>query len=216
MQKSKNIEQELNELGIHIPDSGDSYTVPESYFQHLPGNLLDQIRTQEFEQTLPKINPFDLPTAYFESFPAQLQTRIYLEELPQNNTYTVPAQYFETTANRVLQQVKSEKKGTLTPIRKVSPGFSFISIAASIVLMLTTGFWLINRNQTPSVEQQIAALSNAEVQDYVLAHVGEFGSELSLESIDINAVDLNALEQEVMTSIQLQSISDEELNKFVF
>lgn len=50
----------------------NNYDVPAGYFETLPGDILKQIKTEEFVTSLPKQNPYETPTGYFDKLPDEV------------------------------------------------------------------------------------------------------------------------------------------------
>ncbi|MBL7771821.1 MAG: hypothetical protein JNM95_03040 [Chitinophagaceae bacterium] len=215
MKRNPEINQELKDLGVNIPDVSLPMGVPEGYFNSFESNLLERLEIETVLEKLPKQLPYQLESGYFETFDSELQDAIFADSLPKSMPYEVPVGYFDQLEASINKKIISPKP-EMKPMRKVSPVFSFLSIAASILLVLGLAFWMMNQKNTLSVEQQMAKISTHEIQEYMNAHPSEFGSDLSFENIDENQIDIMSLETEVYDNFDLKNMSSEELEKFVF
>lgn len=215
MKRNPEIALELKELGVELPEATSPYQLPEGYFEQFETELKEVRAVNQILESLPKEMPYSLSSDYFEHFQEELQGALFLDKLPKQVPFEVPTGYFEQFEKSIPAQ-SAVTKPEMQPLRKVSPVFSFLSMAASILLFLSIGFWMMRSNNKPSVEQQLATISNTEIQAYIAAHQNEFGNELSFENVDETQIDLPSLEQEVFNNYNLNDISSEELNKFVF
>ena len=215
MKQNPEIAQELKQLGVNLPQVDLPYSAPEGYFERFEAELQERLTIETILEKLPKETPYQIDPGYFDSFEDQLHSAIYMESLPKEMPYDLPVGYFDEF-EKTLHKHIGVNKPEMKPHRKVSPVFSYMSIAASIVLILGISFWMMRMGNKPSVEQQLATISNAEIQSYIASHQAEFGNEIALENVDESLIDVSALEQEVYGNFDFNTISSEELDKFVF
>lgn len=222
MKKTSDIQQELNELEVNLTAGfkpmGD---VPEGFFQTFSNELMDRIKEEEIENSLPKELPYQIPSDYFNQFASQLNQEIHQEQflssLSRSMPYEVPASYFTelpSEINRKLPQPTS----SLSPLILTRKWAIKLSMAASILLFLGIAFKTMiapsHTNQVAAnLESQLSAVSDAEIQQYLIEHQNEVESNLAIESVDENTIDLNTLESDVIDHT-FNSISDEELLKY--
>jgi hypothetical protein len=113
MDDNINIFTELKDAGSTIllnANRSNMYFISPDYFNNLPRDVMSRI----FVESIPRINPYSVPTGYFD----QLST-IILENINAHDTapmldgvgemlYAVPEGYFETFASNVLKKIKGE------------------------------------------------------------------------------------------------------------
>ncbi|MBK7689677.1 MAG: hypothetical protein IPJ31_00645 [Bacteroidetes bacterium] len=192
-------------------------TVPSNYFDSLPEKILETISERAFLESLPAVVPYDVPKHYFEHSIAEIiqnsQTANFLSGLPTQVPYQLPANYFEKLADEVL--LKSSKSLKIGPLRGTRTFYGKLSIAASLFIILSISFLLMFHNtKTENVENQLALVSDAEINNYIQTHSFEFENELTFQSIDESKIDLNKLENDIYNSY-FDDISEEEINNFL-
>lgn len=215
MKRNPEIVQELQDLGVNLPPASNPYSIPDTYFDTFYSSLQEELAVEHALDAFPKTNPYQLNENYFESLESELQSRIFLESISKEMPMELPPSYFSQFESTLQSKLKTQTP-ELKPMRKVSPMFSFVSIAASIVLVLGLAFWMMNQHRTLSVEQQLARISTSEIQAYMNAHQEEFGTEVSFENVEESQIDIMSLEQEVYGNFDLNNMSSEELKKYVF
>jgi hypothetical protein len=132
-------------------------------------------------EALPKTMPYDVPANYFSELPAQVNAIINV----------VPTSVF----NRVL--------------------ISRLTLAATVLLFMGISLRIFmnpvrTRHANASLETQLAIVSDAEVDQYLLLHQAAIESSLALVNIDESSIDLQKLEVE-MLDYTFNNVSDEEL-----
>ena len=105
------------------------YFISPDYFNNLPRDVMSRI----FVESIPRINPYSVPTGYFD----QLST-IILGNINAHDTapmldgvgemlYAVPEGYFETFASNVLKKIKGETTDSVqAELEELSPLLSKI------------------------------------------------------------------------------------------
>lgn len=153
---------------------------------------------------LEKQNPFRVPEGYFES----LENRV-LDSLDKKPilTASTPDGYFDKLSDSVMDRIKSEEK------TKVVPLFSrkWISIAASIVIILGVGYLAIfqkSGTESESVEFALADIDPEEALDYLAENDNLYLSDL----IDL---DLYNEEDFDLENSDFSEMDDEELDQFL-
>ena len=218
------------------------YAVPAGYFDNLPAAILKQVRsgsapTVDIESAgeeiaaispllsgISKKTPFTVPDNYFSQLSekvvsgsvvdAELQTLSpTLESLKTVNVYQVPTGYFGQFPEHMIQMV-----GSSAPARVVKGNFGrrFIQYAAAAVftgLMITTGFFVLNRNQEP---QQIVSTSGLREK------ASEASDEEILRYLEIQPAPLPdsllTSDREIKADAILEmlaDVSDEELQQYI-
>ncbi len=67
MQLKQNIKEELQAMGINLPNNSN-LAVPDNYFESLTDKILDKALSQDFIAGLPKEMPYVAPDNYFNNF----------------------------------------------------------------------------------------------------------------------------------------------------
>ena len=185
MNNSKNIVNELKDIGIDIPNGLKSpMDCPLDFFTNFSESVLDLIKEEDFLATMPKKMPFALPKDYFQDFENELKTKIEIE------------------------------KKEIKPLRLTHTKTQVFSIAASIILFLGLGFMFLKPTKTINIEQQLTTISINEINAYIMQHQVEFATDIVTESIDETNVDVNKLENEIIES-QINDLTKEDLKNYL-
>lgn len=214
MKKSLDVMKELKELGISIPELPAPFDIPTNYFSNLDKEILERVETESFLDSLPKSNPYHLESGYFDQLPASIVGLNFIESLPKDNVFAVPENYFDKLPEQLIRKVKQDVR--IVPMRKVSPVFSRMSIAASILLILGIGFLFMQGKVNISAEQRLAQVSELDLEQYFNTHSLEFAGDLSYNYINESELDLNSLENDVINNLPLDELTPEEMNQYAF
>lgn len=153
MPKRDNIQEELENLtpGFTWPDSHARLEVPEGYFQELPGRVLEMLSitgTPDITPNLPKENPYRIPEGYFEQLPGRLLGKL----APKTPVINLPRSRPRLTA--------------------------WAYAAAIIVLVALSGLlWISQHHQPPTLDQQLASLSDDAIEQYLSTEAGAFNTD---------------------------------------
>ncbi len=171
MKTDNNIKQELDNLGIQLPIiEHQAFNVPNGYFENFPNLLMDNLKNSAFIDNLPKNVPQITPNEYFENFYATLSPKI--NELKPKTHLKVSYKRF---------------------------GYR-IAMAASMTLIFSIGFLMMNQAKKSTVEQELAKISTEEINQYIDDNSGEFAVLLSKENVNVNNIDIEELEKELFGS----------------
>lgn len=207
--------KELEDVGIQIPEHTQApFSIPQGYFDQFSSQIIEQLHRESFLESLPKVNPYSIDSDYFENLPETLVNRNYLDSLPKETTYELPPNYFQHLPDQIIQKAKQGRN--IHPMRKVSPIFASISIAASIVMILSISFLFLRAPSSLNTEQKLAMISKSELELYINNNPQEFSDELTYATLDETEVDLNSLEEDVFKQIPLSDLSKEEINQYAF
>jgi len=105
-----NILDELKENGavaLLNANNRNYFSVPDNYFDDLAPNTLRHI----FIKSLPVINPFAVPSLYFENLPDIILDKTQVRKnlsfsIEEKNLYVVPDGYFNSLAENILKKRK--------------------------------------------------------------------------------------------------------------
>lgn len=191
--------------------------VPVDYFESLHGQIMQTIGETAFLESMPSAVPYEVPAHYFEHAATEIvqnsQTANFLAGLPTQVPYQLPANYFNNLTDDII--LKSSKSLKIGPLRGTRTFYEKLSIAASLFIILSLSFMLMFHNtKIGNMENQLALVSDAEINNYIQAHSYEFENELSFQSIDESKIDLNKLENDIFNSY-FDDISDEEIKNFL-
>lgn len=191
--------------------------VPVDYFESLHGQIMQTIGETAFLESMPSAVPYEVPAHYFEHAATEIvqnsQTANFLAGLPTQVPYQLPANYFNNLTDDII--LKSSKSLKIGPLRGTRTFYEKLSIAASLFIILSLSFMLMFHNtKIGNMENQLALVSDVEINNYIQAHSYEFENELSFQSIDESKIDLNKLENDIFNSY-FDDISDEEIKNFL-
>ena len=218
MNNSKNIVNELKDIGIDIPNGLKSpMDCPLDYFTNLSESVLDLIKEEDFLATLPKKMPYEIDNHYFQLSENEITSFVKAEEsidfLPKTMPFALPKDYFQDFENELKTKIEIEKK-EIKPLRLTHTKTQVFSIAASIILFLGLGFMFLKPTKTINIEQQLTTISINEINAYIMQHQVEFATDIVTESIDETNVDVNKLENEIIES-QINDLTKEDLKNYL-
>lgn len=180
--------------------------VPPRYFEQLPLQIMQKIRSEEIQNELinisplladiPKTFPLSAPADYFEQLPEQIRHKITVQEELENISpllaglskevpFSVPAGYFGQLSANVHSAIK--------PAAKVIPMRSRLkwAVAAGLIAIISAGTLFFMRQNQPAQtvvsENTLAGVSDQAIVDYLQTHMDAFDKEelLSLASLNI-------------------------------
>ncbi len=218
MTPKNNILNELKELNISFPVvSMPEMSLPKNYFDTLSDEITAEIKTNEFLSNLSPVTPYEVPGNYFEELDseilAQIHTEDFLASLPKQTPYHKPADYFEPLSDIIIS--KSVKVNRISPLRATRTFYGKMAVAASLFVLLATGFLFMTQTSSPrNVETQLAQISDAEIDNYIQDHAYEFDNHISYQFIDESNIDINKLENDIYNSY-FDNISEDEINNFL-
>ena len=218
MNNSKNIVNELKDIGIDIPNGLKSpMDCPLDYFTNFSESVLDLIKEEDFLATLPKKMPYEIDNHYFQLSENEITSFVKAEEsidfLPKTMSFALPKDYFQDFENELKTKIEIEKK-EIKPLRLTHTKTQVFSIAASIILFLGLGFMFLKPTKTINIEQQLTTISINEINAYIMQHQVEFATDIVTESIDETNVDVNKLENEIIES-QINDLTKEDLKNYL-
>jgi len=218
MNNSKNIVNELKDIGIDIPNGLKSpMDCPLDYFTNFSESVLDLIKEEDFLATLPKKMPYEIDNHYFQLSENEIISFVKAEEsidfLPKTMPFALPKDYFQDFENELKTKIEIEKK-EIKPLRLTHTKTQVFSIAASIILFLGLGFMFLKPTKTINIEQQLTTISINEINAYIMQHQVEFATDIVTESIDETNVDVNKLENEIIES-QINDLTKEDLKNYL-
>jgi hypothetical protein len=137
MKKEKITDQKLREI-LEKSNSGQSFQVPQGYFEALPNTVMDRINSlPDFStSSLENSNPFEVPAHYFEHLSVHISDRI-----------------------AATNQPKSWLKRALQPII-----YAPAMLSAAMVIF---GFIYFNRQHTFTVDQQSCSVEDLNTSGYI-------------------------------------------------
>lgn len=205
--------EEEETVNLNVPNI--KYSVPSGYFENLTNVILAKVDAPQDE----KLNPlfeqmrheqiFKVPAAYFETLTNEVientETNLSLESVEEvvgkAHNFKVPVAYFDGLYSRLNRKIK--QKSTKTSTQNWKQMVSVLSLCALFVL----GIWFTNGiTNGSSFEDQIAALSNEEIELFITENETEFNEFLLSE---FNEADYN------FDLLQNAEITDEDIEQFL-
>ncbi|GGH77446.1 hypothetical protein HNQ91_004118 [Filimonas zeae] len=153
-----------SDIWMEVPRS-NVYTVPEWYFDTLPGHIMSHIRFSATLQT-PQQTPYQVPTGYFDALSSRILSQVHLQagasqqtvagnkevyqELqqlaPLLNTiskqpvFSIPENYFEVQLQMPVTVADTSTLRTLRVVRKVNSWLRYSAAAVVAGIMVTAAF----------------------------------------------------------------------------
>jgi phospholipase C len=165
----KTISPAVAEISAVVP-----YDLPAGYFDNLSEVIMARIIAGGQEENTVvsvagKSTPFEVPENYFEQLSDSILLKVkqagqqsVADELQQlspvlacihkTNVYTVPEGYFETVAPQVTASLQPQAKLVKLSVRKQ---WVRLSIAASFVIMMVTGAYLLFNRPAAQLDQYV-------------------------------------------------------------
>ncbi|HEY0609968.1 MAG TPA: hypothetical protein VGD35_09935 [Chitinophaga sp.] len=170
--KGNDIVKELEEIvpGLNLPPTPPPYGVPAGYFDQLPEQVLQRIRSLEadpVQEELSELSPL-LATA------------------PRQLPLSTPEGYFDGLSTRIMAGISQaqESPARVVPIRS-HRRYRLWAVAASVVALLglSTLFLFRHNSGTGSFEAQLAAVPDQAIVEYLQSHTDAFDNEAILSSV---------------------------------
>ena len=172
--KGNDIVKELEEIvpGLNLPPTPPPYGVPAGYFDQLPEQILQRIRSLEadpVQEELSELSPL-LATAS--------------RQLP----LSAPEGYFNDLSARIMAGI-SEAQENPAPARVVPirsrRRYRLWAVAASVVALLglSTLFLFRHNSGAGSFEAQLAGVPDQAIVEYLQSHTDAFDNEAILSSV---------------------------------
>jgi hypothetical protein len=219
MKNRKHIQEELHELGVDLsvvemPDM----EIPSHFFESFSTLMLEAVKSNDVITSLPIEMPiempFDIPELYIEQLSDNVRDVIIeekiMEALPKTMPYEVPAHYFTELPAQVNATINVVPRSVFNRVL-----ISRLTLAATLLLFMGISQRIFmnpvrTKHANTSFESQLAIVSDAEVDQYLLLHQAAIESSLVLVNIDESSIDLQKLEVEMLDDT-FNNLSDEEL-----
>jgi hypothetical protein len=215
MKNRKHIQDELHELGIALPVvEMPDMEIPSHFFESFSTLMLEAVKSNDVITSLPIEMPFVIPEMYVEQLSDNVRDVIVeekiMEALPKTMPYDVPAHYFSELPAQVNATINVVPTSVFLRVL-----ISRLTLAATVLLFMGISLRIFmnpvrTRHANASLETQLAIVSDAEVDQYLLLHQAAIESSLALVNIDESSIDLQKLEVE-MLDYTFNNVSDEEL-----
>jgi hypothetical protein len=139
---------------------------------------------------------------------------INLEKLPKENVFKIPENYFENLSEKIASHVSEEN--SVIPLRKWSPKYTLIAIAASSAIAVMGFFW-VNSQQNKSDNIALSGVNQQDIVNYLIqenmsqSEVTEhFDNTNPLKMKDTDLLDnLKVSDSEILQSVDLENIEEE-------
>ncbi len=215
-----------------------AFKVPQNYFEELPESILAAVNPAaepELSESISK-QQFKVPKGYFNQLSDNILNKIkaaeeeslnpLLEQMRHEEIFTVPEGYFENLSDEILRKAKGEDEEAI--IRQLEPmleeaGVSRFSLSrvlsiAAVFAVLLFGLWFVqpaaNPAQSQTFEDQLAALSDDDILEYLDDHSYEFDQYEIAEASKLNGNILDGVElNEDEIDYYLNSIDFELINE---
>lgn len=190
-----------------------AYPLPEGYFEGLAEDLLTQIHREETAANWPQTTPYLVPEHYFRDMVEAICDKA--KQIPtQQMPYQVPHDYFDRLSDNIQSQVHQTGALHLSSRRS----WKSLSIAASLLILLGMAWGILmsgnlNGHSVPSLENQLAALSDVEIDGYIQTHRTEIDRTISFAVPTVQEIESPTWDNELLER-SLNAVSDEELKAY--
>ncbi len=135
--------------------------------------------------------------------------------------FEVPDGFFDSFADTILDQVKeASNEAIVTPINKATSSnspFKWVSLAASILLLVVAGFWMMNQNTSTSSWAKLEQMNAKEVLQYLDENMDDLELDDLMDSGIVSADEfgiedhsnLSEEEKDIYLDVLLDEISEE-------
>jgi len=215
MKNRKHIQEELHELGVDLPVvEMPDMEIPSHFFESFSTLMLEAVKSNDEITSLPIEMPFDIPELNIEQLNDNVRGVIIeekiMEDLPKTMPYEVPAHYFSELPAQVNATINVVPRSVFNRVL-----ISRLTLAATVLLFMGISLRIfmnpvLTKHANTSFESQLAIVSDAEVDQYLLLHQAAIESSLVLVNIDESGIDLQKLEVEMLDNT-FNNLSDEEL-----
>lgn len=159
------------------------FSVPEGYFDELPGRLNRLAMLEELKADTADI--FTVPEGYFENLPDYIEGRLFVSRLgghAKADGFTLPEHYFENLRQRISSRagVKQTVK-----VRRIQ---SWIHYAAAACITIAIGTGIFINHQRNSVEAQLSRIPEEEIINYLELHSDVGDTPVIIENLNSAAL----------------------------
>jgi hypothetical protein len=233
MNSRKQIQDELASLNSSLqPDAtGNTFSVPEGYFDRLPGLIMARIKAEQedmsaFEETarlspllssLKKEMPFSVPDGYFEdnltelpAFTSDNEAVGILSTIGKEMPFPVPDGYFEQLPSTILSKLP-QPQAKVIPITRRK--WMRLAVAAVMVGIITISgiFYFNNRKDIAVDNPQWVASKLKNVSDKAINEFVNTADASAANTVTVHKTTPKNPEVKKM----LQDVSDKELDAFL-
>jgi len=140
MKKNAEILEELTSLKSTLGNFEDGiqlFHVPEGYFEHLPGQILENIKAShketEFNIAIEKTGPYSVPEGYFEQFGNKVLNKIKnidsiteskiqsFDNAARMETYQLPTDFFASFEQDLFKKIGIRSENAVQETAAISP-----------------------------------------------------------------------------------------------
>lgn len=200
--KGNDILKELEEIapGFNLPPTPPPYEVPAGYFDQLPAQVLQRIRSLEadpVQEELSALSPL-------------------LAAVPRQLPLSTPEGYFDGLSTRIMagitQAQETPAPARVVPIRSRRRYLPW-AVAASLLTLvgLSTLFLLRNNAGTGGLESQLAGIPDQAIVEYLQSHSDAFDNEVILSNV--SSVEL--ADELPKISTNLNELPEEAIQKYL-
>lgn len=200
--KGNDIVKELEEIvpGLNLPPTPPPYRVPEGYFDQLPGQVLQRIRSLEADPVQEEL----------------LELSPLLATAPRQLPLSTPEGYFDSLSTRIMAGIAQAQEdpapARVVPIRSRKRYYSWAVAASLLVLVGLSTMFLLRRNSgTGGFEAQLASVPDQEIVDYLQSHTDAFDNEAILSSVS----NVEIADELPKISTNLNDVPEEAIQKYL-
>lgn len=168
---------------------------------------------------------YNVPSGYFEAFPANLMASIHASEhtkevteelheispfmaaIPRQSPYTVPSGYFEGLSREVIMRKNAEEPGRIVKMGRRVKMFKRCLAAAAVAGVISIGAVMLSKSYNDnSLDKQLAQISDQEIEDYLQSNTDAFDNENIFTNVSL---------EEETPSVLPDEMSEDEINNYL-
>jgi len=200
--KGNDIVKELEEIvpGFNLPPAPPPYGVPAGYFDQLPEQVLQRIRSLEtdpVQEELSELSPL-------------------LATVPRQLPLSTPQGYFDGLSTRIMDGISQVQDAPaparVVPIRSRRRYLSW-AVAASVLALVgfSTLFLFRHNSGTGSFEAQLAGIPDQAIVEYLQSHSDAFDNEAILSNVS----SVEVADELPKISTNLNDLPEEAIQKYL-
>lgn len=174
---------------------------------------------------------YEVPSGYFEAFPARLMAAIHAEEETQDvgqelselspflatmsrqTPFTVPDGYFEGLSREVIVRKNEIQPGRIVTMGRRVKLFKRCLAAAAIAGAISVGAVMLSKSYNENtLDRQLAQISDQEIVDYLQSNTDAFDNENIFTNVSLEEEAPSVLPEE-LSEAEIESYLEDNLLK---
>ncbi|MRG47745.1 hypothetical protein GFS24_21660 [Chitinophaga sp. SYP-B3965] len=168
---------------------------------------------------------YEVPSGYFEAFPARLMAAIHAEEgtqevteelselspflasMPRQTPFTAPDGYFEGLSREVIIRKNETQPGRIVTMGRRVKLFKRCLAAAAVAGVISVGAVMLSKSyKDNSLDRQLAQISDQEIVDFLQSNTDAFDNENIFTNVSL---------EDDAPSVLPDELSDSEIDSYL-